>query len=207
MIDRWNELWQKLGAANKMENLFYQLTNAYNEKNRAYHNMGHIKLCLKEFDQVKVRLKNHLEVELAIWFHDVIYDPKSVTNEEESAAFAVVELQKADITCICIDTVRDLILATKHDRSINTSDAEFLVDIDLSILGYPPGIYKEYEKNIRKEYEWVPETIYREKRKELLMSFLGRDKIYYTKAFSNQYERQSRFNLEETIKSLFASNL
>lgn len=202
MLDRWNKLWKSLGTANNAEDLFYQLINAYNDKNRAYHNINHIKLCLSEFDQVQDRLKNPKEVELAIWFHDVIYDPKSAYNEEESAKFAVLKLNNYETTCIRIDRVKDLILSTKHDRTINTSDAEYLIDIDISIFGYPPKIYEDYEKNIRKEYKWVPDTIYRKKRMELLISFLSRDKIYYTNYFSNKYERQSRSNLKEALKSL-----
>ncbi len=202
MINRWNKLWESLGTTNKMEDLFDQLIDAYNEKNRAYHNINHIKHCLNEFDQVKGKLKNPEEVELAIWFHDVIYDPKSACNEEESAEFAVSKLKNADVASIRIDKIKALILATKHDRSINTSDAQYLVDIDISIFGNPPEIYLEYEKNIRKEYEWVPEAIYRKKRKELLISFLKRGKIYYTNFFSNQYELQSRSNLEDAINSL-----
>lgn len=202
MIDRWNKLWKSLGNAKNEKDLFYQLINAYNQKNRAYHNINHIKLCLNEFDQVKDRLKNPKEVELAIWFHDVIYDPKSAYNEEESAEFAVLMFHNYKTTCIRIDRVKDLILATKHDRSNDTSDAEYLVDIDISIFGYPLEIYKDYEKNIRKEYEWVPEMIYRKKRKELLISFLSRDKIYHTNFFSNKYELQSRSNLKSTIKLL-----
>jgi predicted metal-dependent HD superfamily phosphohydrolase len=202
VINRWNNLWKSLGIANNGEDLFYQLINAYNEKNRAYHNINHIKLCLNEFDQVKERLKNPTEVELAIWFHDVIYDPKLSNNEEESAKLAVLMLDNYEATCIRIDIVKDLILATKHDKSINTPDSEYLVDIDISIFGYPPKIYMDYEKNIRKEYEWVPEAIYRKKRKELLISFLSRGKIYYTNFFSNKYELQSRSNLKAAIKSL-----
>jgi predicted metal-dependent HD superfamily phosphohydrolase len=202
VIDRWNKLWKSLGAAKDGEDLFYQLINAYNDKNRAYHNISHIKHCLNEFDQIKYRLKNPKEVELAIWFHDVIYDPKSVSNEEESAEFTILELKKSEAPCISIDMVKHFILATKHDRSINTPDSEYLVDIDISIFGYPPKIYMDYEKNIRKEYEWVPEAIYRKKRKELLISFLSRGKIYYTNFFSNKYELQSRSNLKAAIKSL-----
>lgn len=202
MIDRWNELWKNFDAAKKAEDLFYQLINAYNERYRAYHNINHIRLCLNEFDQVKDRLKDPKEVELAIWFHDVIYDPRSTNNEKESAEYTVLELKKHGTTCIRIDKVKDLILATKHDRSINTSDAEYLVDIDISIFGYSPDIYNKYELNIRKEYDWVPIAIYRKKRKELLMSFLTKDKIYHTNFFSNKYERIARSNLKAAIKSL-----
>ena len=165
MINRWNELWKKLGTTKNMESLYYQIIKAYSEKNRAYHNISHVEQCLNEFDQVKDRLKNPEEVELAIWFHDVIYNPKSISNEEESAEFAILELKKTEPINIRIDTVKGLILATKHDRSINTPDAEYLVDIDISIFGYPPKIYKQYTKNIRTEYEWVPYSLYKKNEK------------------------------------------
>lgn len=189
-----------------MENLYSQLVNYYNKKNRAYHNMNHIKVCLHEFEQVKSSLKYPHDVELAIWFHDIIYDPKSPLNEDKSAEFAATALKNLNVDSHHIGRVKDLILATKHDKAITNRDAQYLVDIDISILGYPPELFLSYEKSIRKEYKWVPQIIYRKKRKQLLMSFLNREKIYYTEPFSELYESQSRINLNAAIKSLQTSH-
>ncbi len=202
MIERWETLWKNADSPQNAEGLFHQLIKAYSAKNRAYHNINHIQMCLSEFDRVKDRLNDPTEVELAIWFHDVIYNPRSLYNEEKSAEFATSNLNTCGISPIRINKVRELILATKHDRSINDSDTKYLVDIDISILGYPPEIYEYYENCIRKEYKWVPKIMYKKKRREVLLSFLDRGQIYQTRFFFDNYELQSRFNLENAIMLL-----
>jgi predicted metal-dependent HD superfamily phosphohydrolase len=76
------------------------------------------------------------------------------------------------------------------------------VDIDLSILGQPPERFWEYESQIRREYEWVPENVFTEKRAEILQQFLSRKTIYGTSYFFEKYERQARINLAASIQKL-----
>lgn len=202
MLNRWHALWQQAGAAKSQAHLYHQLIQAYAEKHRAYHTMSHIEHCLNEFDHVKQWIQYPVEVELAIWFHDIIYQPHASANEEKSAAMTVSQLTRAQATAVQIDLVKNLILATKHDRPPDGSDAKYLVDIDISILGAPPEVYRRYEENIRREYRWVPKILFIKGRKKILASFLDRDRIYYTQFFADQYERQSRSNLEAAIQRL-----
>ena len=91
-------------------------------------------------------------------------------------------------------------LATKqHDNSLHP-DAPLLVDIDLSILGQPAKRFWEYEDQIRKEYAWVPEEIFRTKRAEILERFLARKQIYNTSYYFSKLEAQARTNLNQSIK-------
>jgi predicted metal-dependent HD superfamily phosphohydrolase len=76
------------------------------------------------------------------------------------------------------------------------------VDIDLSILGQPPERFWEYESQIRREYEWVPENVFTEKGAEILQRFLSRKSIYGTAFFFDKYKRQARINLEASIQKL-----
>jgi predicted metal-dependent HD superfamily phosphohydrolase len=48
--------------------------------------------------------------------------------------------------------VRAAILATRHRDTEPTDDAALVVDIDLSILGQPALVYREFEHNVRREY-------------------------------------------------------
>ncbi len=195
-IKRWRSLWERLGADADMDSVYSALVEKYSEKHRAYHNVKHLEQCLEEFDGVKGLLNRPDEVEMAIWFHDAIYKPTSSKNEAESARWAAAEMKKAGASDDSIRVVNDLILATKHDGAPDSGDAEFLIDIDLSILGSAPEIYREYEENIRKEYKWVPPFIFRKKRKEILNSFLKRDRIYATEFFRKKYEQNARANLK-----------
>ena len=64
------------------------------------------------------------------------------------------------------ERVADLILATKHAAVPTDADARLVVDIDLSILGSAEERFDRYERDVRREYRWVPGFIYRRKRAE-----------------------------------------
>lgn len=62
----------------------------YSKPSRVYHTLPHIVHCFLEFDSVKHFLKNPEAVELAIWFHDIVYETSLELypfNEERSVGF------------------------------------------------------------------------------------------------------------------------
>ena len=89
--ERWLDLWQRLqqqGAEGDQERVYRLLSQAYCESHRAYHTLAHVAHALKEFDSVRELAKDPDAVELALWFHDVVYDIGARNNEEESARLA-----------------------------------------------------------------------------------------------------------------------
>ena len=104
----------------------------YSEPHRYYHNLLHIEDCLGEFDRAKQLATDPTAVELAIWFHDAVYDPRAADNEERSAELAKAWLSDLHASDALTDSVGRLVLATKsHDASLH-ADAPLLVDVDLS---------------------------------------------------------------------------
>ena len=96
-----------------------------------------------------------------------------------------------------------MILATqKHDAANLDDDGKLFLDLDLGILGAKPEVYKKYSQAIRKEYSFVPEDFYREKRREILRRFLHREFIYYTDEMRKLYEQPARVNIANEIKEL-----
>jgi predicted metal-dependent HD superfamily phosphohydrolase len=93
-------------------------------------------------------------------------------------------------------------LATAHVADALTGDAALVVDIDLSILGRPQQVYDQFEKNVRREYWWVPRRRYVAARREILQSFLARSAIYHWPQFQELYEATARVNLERAIDAL-----
>src|SRR5207253_1454914 len=99
-------------------------------------------------------------------------------------------------------SVAALIMATKsHDPGLHPN-APLLVDVDLSILGKPPERFEEYEEQIRREYDWVPQEVFAAKRAEILERFLSRERIYSTDLFLDKYEQQGRINLRNSVNKL-----
>jgi predicted metal-dependent HD superfamily phosphohydrolase len=173
----------------------------YSEPHRCYHNLAHIEDCLGEFDRAKQLATDPTAVELAIWFHDAVYDPRAADNEERSAELAKDWLSDVHASDALTDSVGRLILATKNHEASLHADAALLVDVDLSILGKPPEQFWEYERQIREEYAWVEKSVFAAKRAEILRRFLARERIYQTDIF-HRIEAQARANLRASVQRL-----
>ena len=141
-------------------------------------------------------------MELALWFHDAVYDPKAGDNEERSAALAKRCLGDCGIARPVAEAVDSLILATKNHTVRAGADAAVVVDVDLSILGRDEERFGEYEEQIRREYAWVPAAVFASKRAEILEGFLARDQVFATQWFRSKYEQQARRNLEASVRAL-----
>jgi predicted metal-dependent HD superfamily phosphohydrolase len=198
---RWLRLMSSLGLPPEEES-YAALLAAYSEKHRHYHTVEHIDHCLHELDSEIALANEPAEVELALWFHDAVYDPYRSDNEQKSADLACSLLQRHRMDPKRIARVRAHILATRHEAPATTPDSQLVVDIDLSILGTPDAVYSRFEENVREEYRWVPSMIFRRKRAEILNSFLMRPHIYYTEPFRTKYEAQARRNLSAAIAAL-----
>lgn len=190
-----------MGAQAAPEPIFEAIVAAYNEPHRAYHTLAHLQDCLTKFESARLLARQPDAVELALYFHDVIYNPRTSDNEERSATLAVQQLQCGQVPQSLVEVVGQLILATQHQTVPQDEDAALLVDIDLAILGSPIAEFDRYEANIRHEYSWLPETVYRVKRVSLLERFLDRSRLFQTDLFHRQYERQARHNLQRSIET------
>lgn len=196
--ERWLDLCQRLGVTDGGD-AWTSLTEHYLEPTRAYHNLDHIADCLRLFDQYRSLSQEPDALEMAIWLHDVIYDPQSGNNEADSAAYASRLLAGHRIT----PQVSSLILATQHTARPSTSgDALLITDIDLSILGAEATRYDAYSLAIRREYAHVPEDAYRKGRTAVLNHFLGLESIYHHPSIQEFLEQRARANLRREIQML-----
>jgi len=199
---RWIALWERLKMAYGARRPLSLFLINYSEMERFYHNLNHIAHCLQEFDEVRHLCQKSDELEMAIWFHDIIYDTHSKCNEENSALYTVDLLKEHGLPVSFWENVISLIIATKHHEAPEEIDEQIIVDIDLSILGQPEEAFLVYEKQIRLEYYWVADKEFADKRAEILQSFLDRKYIYFTDFFRQKYETQARKNLEESLHRL-----
>jgi predicted metal-dependent HD superfamily phosphohydrolase len=181
---------------------FEELIRAYASADRFYHNLIHVQDCLSIFDQTKYITVHPEEVELAIWFHDTVYDTRRNDNEQKSAEWAGSIIRQAGLEHAVAERVTRAILATRHNSEVTESDAQLMVDVDLSILGKDTDTFWRYDENIRKEYAWVPERLFREKRTEILRGYLARKSIYYLETYRERFEERARANLKQAIEKL-----
>jgi predicted metal-dependent HD superfamily phosphohydrolase len=191
----WQRAWAGIGAVGEGDALFAQLMAAYAEPQRHYHTLQHLGECLALFDDARTLAAHPAEVELALWFHDAIYDIKGHDNEQRSADWARDALRDAGAPTDAAQRVHDLVMATRHTAVPSGRDEQLLVDIDLSILGAARARFDEYEQQIRKEYAYVPGFLFRRKRREILKGFLDRPAIYSTPHFHDMLEARARDNL------------
>lgn len=173
----------------------------YVEPHRKYHTLRHLDECFERLERVRMRTEHPGEIELALWYHDAVYDPRASDNEARSADLAVVAMARARLSESARDLVRALIMATRHDALPLPGDAALLVDVDLGILAAGSGRFDEYEEEIRAEYAWVPGPLFRRKRREVLSGFVARERIYVSGAFDGD-ERRARENLARSIARL-----
>jgi len=189
---------------------FRDLDRRYRESGRHYHTWAHVAACLRELRLARRAADTAgpaeaMALELAVWFHDAVYDPGREDNEERSAGLAVRWASALELASAVGERAAGLILATRH---LSQGPAEqdpakaLLRDIDLAVLGACRARYLRYERGIAREYARMPVERFREGRVKLLRGFLSRSEIYATPGFRRRLERRARRNLGLAIARL-----
>lgn len=190
---RWEAVCRELGRGCVTARA--RLEKHYGEPHRRYHTLQHIRDCLACFDTVRDAADQPAHLEFALWFHDIIYDPRAPDNERRSAETACRFLaDPADA-----HTITALILATGHDTVVKERDAQLIADVDLGVLGSPPAVYDTYAVAIRQEYAWVGDADFAAGRRRVLEHFLAADRLYRHPALRERFEAQARENLRREI--------
>lgn len=185
-----------------IEKFWIEIEKNYSGKSRYYHNLQHLENMFEEIDEVKDQIKNFNNISFSIFYHDIIYDASSKSNEEKSADIAKERLEILGVNNDDIQRIYEQISATKSHKKSDNEDTNFLLDADLSVLGKSSEIYLEYTKQIRKEYSIYPDFLYKPGRKKVLQHFLDLESIFKTDYFKNKYENQARKNIEVELENL-----
>lgn len=204
LANQWKASWEGLGISitPMLHQEFKELIARYSEPHRKYHTVRHLEECFAKLTEIRNFAEHAAEVELALWFHDAIYEKYSSQNEIKSAELAVKKVLAAGGTKDAAVRISNLIMATRHAVLPRNKDEQILIDVDLSILGAEPERFKEYERQIREEYSWVPYFLFRKRRRKILKDFLARPTIFNTPVFIKRYEKQARQNIERSMTRL-----
>ena len=185
--------------------VFDRLAAAHSEPARHYHTLEHVAEMLRVAGRLMEPANDGDAIQLAVWFHDAVYDPKAKDNEARSAELMSDALAPLSLPAELIQHVADMIRATAHTGdSPADADTAVLLDADLAILAADEWRYLKYAEAIRKEYAWVDDAAYRTGRAAVLQAFLDRPRIYRTARFHDMGEEPARRNMAAEMERLAA---
>ena len=202
-IERVSARWRGL-MGNAAETALHELIAAYSSAGRHYHNLHHIAALLQLSAGHTANIADRDALDLAIFYHDAVYDAKRSDNEAKSAALARAQLSALGIAPDRVDKIARWIEATKHSSAAPTGDRDLdhLLDFDLSILAAAPAVYEAYTSAIRREYAIFPDLLYRPGRAKVLRAFIATPAIYRMPELAAKWEARARANLAEELKLL-----
>jgi len=145
----------------------------WNEAHRSYHNLNHLNDLISQINENKSNFseKEYEKLMLVAIFHDIVYDPSSSTNEEDSANF-LMECS-VDKNNIDILDVEKMILDTKTHTSSNKLSEAFN-SYDMNIVERDFEQLLEWENGISEEFSVYPKEQYKEGRLKFLESLLDK---------------------------------
>lgn len=207
MNNRTDEEDAPAGSLSSSSQWFERVLAHYAEPHRHYHTAEHLKRMFKLFDVYHKQLAHPKVVAMAIFFHDVIYDPRSKDNEAQSVReFESFVQETAGVSSFLsekeTELVKIFIMATvKHENSLVRTkvgeeqeneddrivrDLSFFLDFDLEILSADLEIYREYAAQIRQEYRHYSDQEFARGRIQVLQNFLEkRRSLFFTEPFRN----------------------
>jgi predicted metal-dependent HD superfamily phosphohydrolase len=194
--------------------LAFEVIAAYQQPHRHYHNLEHLQAVLEELDALRAvaRLEavkrsvelDEVAVELAAFFHDVVYSVDGVVDSErESAHMGRQRLRLLNIPAERVEEVERLILLTAgHNPQADDVAGAWLCDADLMVLAWPRERYLEYVAAVRGEYEHVPAEAWARGRSQVLEGLLASPRLYALAPT----EVAARANLRDELAAIVAES-
>jgi predicted metal-dependent HD superfamily phosphohydrolase len=177
-----------------------ELKAVYENPSRTYHNFNHIQGMLDRLEESRHLAEHPHRIELAIWFHDAVYDSKASDNEIKSA-----ELWTRKMALFLDDEPlewgRRAILATIDHLPNDDPDIQLLIDLDLAPLGAPYEAFEATTENVYQEYSHLSRHDFHEGRKEFLSKLIGRPRLFGTEFWHSRLEKQARENIGRVINA------
>ena len=199
--ERFQALWNRCEAPSDPRPVFEDLLCRYCEPHRIYHRCTHLVHCFRQLDLAYTLIQDPDAVEMALWFHDAIYTPRSSDNEKESAEL-FVRAAGDHFQPSFISKVYELILVTAHKELAQESDKQFIADIDLSSFGVDWEEFLRDTKALREEQADSSDAMFYPAHAKFLNSLLGRPRIFGTVFFYGRCEQRARENITRLLVDL-----
>jgi predicted metal-dependent HD superfamily phosphohydrolase len=178
------------------------LVAAWSEPHRRYHDLGHLAAVLGLVGELGGAAADPDAVRLAAWYHDAVYDPERIDNEQVSAERARAGLRGL-VSDERIDEVARLVLLTAgHDPAPDDANGAVLSDADLAVLAGPPDAYAAYASAVRAEYGHLSDAEFTAGRIAVLERLLALPVLYRLPAVTDEWTPQARANLTAELTLL-----
>jgi predicted metal-dependent HD superfamily phosphohydrolase len=204
----WDELMAEIGETGpRGDALYADILRRYAEPQRHYHTSVHLGHLFQLLEENKGLIQDRAAVIGAIFFHDVIYDPASARNEEDSALFAVRALALLGAPVALCSRIADLVRMTAaHKPAPGDDDAALFLDMDMAILGASADAYNRYAQQVRREFEphYGAAAYINGRLQKFIEPTLAADRIFVTPVMQARYGEQARKNLEREKQDLVA---
>merc|ERR1712232_211183 len=116
--ERWHALSKSIGIAPEAASRWWPIIcNGYSEEWRHYHTLAHLGELFDYVDEFRRNINDRIAVELAVFFHDVVYLPKAKPgkNEDDSAEAFSQFAQEVNLEpALRVACVYRWIVQTKH---------------------------------------------------------------------------------------------
>jgi predicted metal-dependent HD superfamily phosphohydrolase len=167
------------------------LLRRWREPHRKYHTERHLAFMLDVIERNGALADDVDAVRMAAWLHDAVYDPRAGDNEARSAALT------GD------PEVQRLVLLTKtHDPAAGDRNGQLLCDADLAILASAPADYREYARQVREEYAFVPDGAFRAGRAGVLAQLLALPALFHLVPERDGWTERAHANLRAELTTL-----
>ena len=180
----------------------------YAEPHRAYHTQAHIDAMLAGLRALGSTVGQPDMVELAIWYHDAVYDPAAGGDERRSADLLRAEL--AGLADPAMLAQAEALVCWTADHGIPAGlpadrhrDAALFLDLDMAVLGADRATFDAYERGIAAEF--VPvygDGRFRVGRAQFLQATLERPRLFHSAHFDRLYDAAARANLQRGLAAL-----
>jgi predicted metal-dependent HD superfamily phosphohydrolase len=180
------------------------LLAAWREPHRGYHGPRHLAECLDALGAFGASAGALDVVELALWFHDAVYEPRASDNEERSAAWLLEFAEASGIPAPVALRAAELVRSTAQlsgAAPLAGRDADIVHDVDLAILGADPFRFAEYEGEVWREYAHVGAIPLALARGAFLGGLADSAAIYRTAEFHASHEQRARRNIAALLET------
>lgn len=140
----------------------------------------------------------------AILFHDAVYDPTRSDNEHRSALLwrkvAPADLSARDVAWVAetIEATADH-LAPRPARTLRERGRLWVLDLDLTPLGEPPGLFARNTRALRSEYRHKADAEWEQGRVGFLRKLLAAPGLYRSAPIAAAFAAQARRNLAREV--------